>query len=407
MGGRALGEVKEADLELEELDVVKEEVGREGMEEQDLEDLAELKEGEGIDKLLTDDESEVKINLSTGLDALKIASNGVAYNVNEVLWCNLGVDVLDFKRYHQEFQKAYTELSSQLQENFGIFSRVGRYGLEIHYFGRWYLFSKDYITGKNIVAGDKSVFASYLYSQVDLESKRVKGRYLTIKEAEEARHVAVEQFIILPTEQDIKLKDMLVSYSLTRPKDWIDGFEEITEDLGLEVPKFYMDKGAIIREDAMNNKKRLEWKYDKNSVMTLIDVMCKEWEKHGDSNRKPDNKVVRGGGITLVNLTPEQRKYREYIENNVKQALKITNKVSDIYRIKFSNTTTSCYVEFTDIGVYDLKVSIRDHEEMHENGYYRFYIDAVGRENFSKRLAVVIEALIDGKRKDGTGSLFN
>lgn len=71
-----------------------------------------------------------------------------------------------------------------------------------------------------------------------------------------------------------------------------------------------------------------------------------------------------------------------------------------MYKITYSNTTTSCYVDFTYGSLYDLNISIRDHEEMHENGYIKFYIDAVGREDFSKRLAKVLESLVQQKRDE-------
>ena len=339
-------------------------------------------------------------------DGLMLASIGVAYNVNQVLWDNLGVNKLTFMQYHQEFQKAYKELATELEEKTGVTTKLGRYGIAICYYGKQYLYSKDYVTGQNIVAGDESVFANNLIRTVDLDSKRVNGRYLTSTDAEEVRHVAVEQFIILPTEHEMWLKDKLVTISLTRPKDWMQEMQRLTEKLGLERPNMHMEKGDILIQHRSGKKKKVEWKYDKESVKTLIYEMCKFWEKDKTSNRKPDNNVVRGGGITLVNLTQEQKDYREYIKQQVRLALGKSKKVTDVHRINFSNTTTSCYVDFTDAGLYDLKVSIRDHEEMHENGYYRFYIDAVGREEFSDRLALVIDALVKSRQSKRDGRMF-
>lgn len=334
-----------------------------------------------------------------GVKPLMLASIGVAYDTDKILWDNLGGNKLTFMRYHQEFQKAYTELAKELTETFGVNVAVGRYGLEINYYGKDYIYSKDYVTGQNVVSGEDSVFANYLVQKVNIDNKRVVGRYLTKGESEEVLRVAVEQFIILPTDIEMRLKEKLVTLSLTRPKDWIQEMQGLTERLGLEKPQMHMEKDGIVIQRSLKSKMRIEWKFDKESVKSLVNGMCKFWEKDKKSNRKPDNKVVRGGGITLVNLTQEQKDYREYISKQVKDALSKAKNVSDLYKITYSNTTTSCYVDFTDSELYDLKISIRDHEDMHENGYYRFYIDAVGREDFSKRLAMVVDELVK-VRKD-------
>ena len=170
--------------------------------------------------------------------------------------------------------------------------------------------------------------------------------------------------------------------------------QRLTVKLGLPEPKMYMEQGDIIQEYEDGRKKKVQWKYDVNSVKEFIGNMCLYWEEDENSNRKPSNEVVRGGGITIVNLTQDQKNYRKYVDEMVEDAVKKSKGVSDVYRINYSNTTTSCYLELTDVGLYDIKISIRDHEEMHEKDYYKFYIDAVGREDFSSRLAVVIDELV-------------
>lgn len=326
--------------------------------------------------------------------------SGIAYTINDVLTKNIGADELGFMRYHQEFQKAYKDLGDELREAFSVSDvNIGKYGLAMDYNGDRYVFSKDYRTGDNLVTGVNTSFATYLQKRVQLDGCRVEGRYLNPKQVEEVRHVAVEQFIILPTEQSKKFKRLLSSYSLNRPKDWLEGLSEITEELGLEVPKMGMEQGDIhVYLD--HEECTVEWKNSVESAKELVDVMCKVWEKDEESNRKPDNTVVKGGGITLVNLTKEQKEYRQYIEDMVKKALGYINNVNSMYKITYSNTTTSCYVDFTYGSLYDLNISIRDHEEMHENGYIKFYIDAVGREDFSKRLAKVLESLVQQKRDE-------
>lgn len=324
---------------------------------------------------------------------LMLASNGVAYNADNVLWANIGANKHLFMRYHQEFQKAYQEVATDLHNTYGAMTKVKPYGIQIDVYGKQYIFSKDYVTGQNLIAGDDTVFANYIINTYDLEDSRIRGKYLTAKEVDEVKQVAVEQFIILPTEQDMRLKERIMTLSLNRPKDWIKEMQAITERLGLAKPRLEMEKGDI--EVFKNNQpmKRISWKYDKESVKELILVMCTFWEEDSKSNRKPNNKVVRGGGITLVNLTKEQRDYREYINEQIKQAVGKSKYVSSVYKVNFSNTTTSCYVDFT-YGEYDLHISIRDHEEMHEKGYYRFYIDAVGQEEFSNRLARIMDKLV-------------
>lgn len=341
-----------------------------------------------------------KVSLQEGVSEdtqgkeLMLASIGVAYTANKVLWDNLGVNKLTFMQYHQDFQKAYRELAEELKKELGIRADVGRYGIKLSYYGKEYIFSKDYITGNNLIAGDESAFANNLIKKVDLDKSRVIGEYLTGREAEEARRVVVQQFIILPTEQEKRLKEKLVTISLKRPKDWVIEVVRITEQLGLETPDIKMEKGDIVLTQPNGKKTRIQWKYDIESVKSLLDRMCLFWEKDGVSNRKPNNKVVRGGGITLVNLTPEQKSYREYLKNQVELAVHKSKKVSGLYNINFSNTTTSCYVDLTAEGLYDLKISIRDHEERHDKEYYRFYINAVGREEFSNRLSMVIDELV-------------
>lgn len=329
-----------------------------------------------------------------GAEGLKLASVGVVYTGDKVLWDNLGSNRLMFMRYHQEFQKAYKDFANELYENYKVGVDVRKYGVLINANGKEYLFSKDYVTGLNMVSGEDTVFANYIIQHTDLDSKRIKGKYLTKQEAEKVRKVAIEEFIILPTEQDIEFKEKIVTLSLTRPKDWVEDMQRLTVKLGLPEPKMYMEQGDIIQEYEDGRKKKVQWKYDVNSVKEFIGNMCLYWEEDENSNRKPSNEVVRGGGITIVNLTQDQKNYRKYVDEMVEDAVKKSKGVSDVYRINYSNTTTSCYLELTDVGLYDIKISIRDHEEMHEKDYYKFYIDAVGREDFSSRLAVVIDELV-------------
>ena len=357
------------------------------------------KEHKDVDMALDEDK---EVSKERGEDSLQIASVGIVYTPEEIIWENIGSNKVKFVRYHQEFQKAYQQLATHIYEAFGAETQVKAFGVEIKAFGKEYFYSKDYVTGLNVMAGEDTALANYILTHADLDDKRVRGRYLTEKEAEEVRHVAVEQFIILPTEVSMRLREKLVTLTLQRPKSWIEEFTTITEMLGVEVPKMWMEQGDVLIQDGNSIKRnsidKVLWKFDKGSVKDFINIMCKYWEKDESSNRKPKNDVIRGAGITLVNHTNEQREYRDYIDKMVKKALTKTNKVNDLYKVTYSNTTTSCYVEFTNFDLYDLKISIRDHEEMRDNGHYRFYIDAVGREDFSTRLALVIEELIRTKR---------
>lgn len=347
-------------------------------------------------------EDNIKLEVEGGDEKFRLASIGVAYTADSILWDNLGSNRLTFKRYHQEHKKTYSDFATLVHSQFGVTTKVKRYGVEIEAFGNKYVFSKDYVTDKKMMAGASTVFAEYILNKIPVSSSQIVGKYLEESDLEEIRRVAVEQFIILPTHVDIELKDKLLTLSLKRPKDWLEAMESITGMLGVDVPIMRMEKGDIIVNLGGKKIKKVEWKYDKDSVKKLVSVMCQFWEKDKSSNRKPDNQVVRGGGVTIVNLTKEQRDYREYVNGMVKKTLAKTTKVSGVSKINFSNTTTSCYVDFTNLGLTDIKVSIRDHEEMHENGYYRFYIDAVGREDFSGRLAVVLDALVKTKQASTT-----
>lgn len=356
------------------------------------------KEQQGVEIELVEEE----LDKEREEDRLQVASVGIVYTPEEIIWENIGSNKVRFVRYHQEFQKAYQHLATKLHEEFKVETTVKAFGVVIKAFGKVYFYTKDYVTGLNVMAGEDTAFANYILTHADLDDKRIRGRYLTKKEAEEVRNVAVEQFIILPTEVTMRLREKLVTITLQRPKSWIEEFATITEMLGVEVPKMWMEQGDVLIQDGDSIKRNaidtVLWKFDKESVKDFVNIMCQYWEKDEASNRKPKNEVVRGAGITLVNHTKEQREYRDYIDKTVKKALSKTNKVNDVYKVTYSNTTTSCYVEFTNFEMYDLKISIRDHEEMRDNGHYRFYIDAVGREDFSTRLALVIEELIRIKR---------
>lgn len=361
---------------------------------------------EVVEKEQQDDGMELdedkEVSKERGEDKLQIASVGIVYTPEEIIWDNLGSNRLKFVRYHQEFQKAYQQLATHIYEEFGAETRVKKFGVEVKAFGKEYFYSKDYITGINVMSGEDTALANYILAHANLDDKRVHGKYLTEKEAEEVGQVAVEQFIILPTEVSIRLKEKLVTLTLQRPKSWIEEFTTITKMLGVEVPKIWMEQGDVLIQEEGSIKRnsidKVLWKFDKGSVKEFINIMCKYWEKDKKSNRKPKNDVIRGAGITLVNHTKEQREYRDYIDKMINKALKKTSKVNDVYKVTYSNTTSSCYVEFTDLEVYDLKISIRDHEEMRDNGHYRFYIDAVGQEDFSGRLALVIDELVNLRR---------
>ena len=129
--------------------------------------------------------------------------------------------------------------------------------------------------------------------------------------------------------------------------------------------------------------------------------MTKIWRENKDIYLNPKNNIVRGGGMTLVNLNQSQKEYRDYVESNVKKALKLSKNVLTAHKIKHSNTTFSSYVTFTLLDGKDLKISIRDHSTIYEKGYVRFYIDAKNREDFSKRLARTVDKLVKNKTKRG------
>ena len=64
-----------------------------------------------------------------GAEGLKLASVGVVYTGDKVLWDNLGSNRLMFMRYHQEFQKAYKDFANELYENYKVGVDVRKYGV--------------------------------------------------------------------------------------------------------------------------------------------------------------------------------------------------------------------------------------------------------------------------------------
>lgn len=331
---------------------------------------------------------------------LLIASGGILYSLNSIKMINIGGVKVSFLRHHKENQNIYKEVAERLVEDFDVKVEVGKYGVKISKDGEDYLYSiSDGGYGYPLVSGENTVFSLYLQNKMRGYNEIVKTDYLKKVQVDRILKVIESGFILLPHEQEKKVKEIIQTTSKRKPMDWVEEFKEVTKELGVNEPicRMVKDELEVKRVDVKGNEhpvKKFSWRNDYESVKNLVDAMNLVWRENKDIYLKPNNKVIRGGGMTLVNLNQSQKDYREYIEDNVEEALKLTKHVLSAYKVKHSNTTFSSYVIFTLLDGEDLKISIRDHSNIYEKGYVRFYIDAKNREDFSKRLARTVDKLV-------------
>lgn len=334
---------------------------------------------------------------------LVIAGRGILYSLNDIEKVNIGGEKVSFLRHHKENQPVYEGIATNLEEEFGVKVVVGKFGLKVVKDGEEYFYSiTDGGEGYPLVAGENTVFSLYLQNKVRGYNEVIKSDYLRVKQVDRILNVIESGFILLPYEQEKKVQEIIHTTSKRKPMDWVKEFTEITEELGINKPICRMDKDKleIKREDIkgrVHPVKKFSWRNDYDSVKELVEAMTLIWRGNKDIYLKPNNNVVRGGGMTIVNVTQSQKDYRKYVEKNVREALDLSKNVLSAYKIKHSNTTFSSYVTFTLLDGKDLKISIRDHSNIYEKGYVRFYIDAKNQEDFSKRLARTVDKLVKNR----------
>lgn len=332
-----------------------------------------------------------------------VASGGIIYTLNEIKKVNIGGDRVSFIINQKENKDLYKRIEHFLKENFDLKTTLGKYGVLINKDGKdyFYTLTKE---GKVLIDGDNTVFSQYLKDRVKGDKKRNSEDYLSKNHVKGLLKEVESGFIFLPVDVELKLEEVVQTVSLRKPSEWIEEFIKITDKLGIKKANVEMNKDEIIikketYKGVYNQVRKIKWKNSYNSVRELVEGMCVLWRDNKEVYLKPDNKIVRGGRMTLVNLTQAQKDYRSYIDNRVDKTLNQTKGILTKNKIRHSNTTFSSYVTLVSLEGDELKISIRDHSDIYEKGFIRFYIDSKNREDFSKRLALVIDKLMKENKK--------
>lgn len=287
----------------------------------------------------------------------------IEYTYDNIESCELGIDLQSFKRNHYNVRGVYETISRNYK------GKMGNYGVQITIKGVNYFYTVGFDGYVRVKSTSDTILKGQLQGDEIVYTCKERN-YFTDEEKEDIWGKVLADGVELPN--DIK-ED--INYVL----DVVDKNDEILEEINKVLKKYNVWELETV-EDWEN---------------TLNDHLRKKREYVRDK----ESSLVRGAGVTLIKPKDDYKEYRESL-------VKILDKVKDSskrvvgYKHLFSNTTTSCYIDFTILGLEeDFKVTVRNHDKIKEQGYYKVYVEDNNLEGLEERLSELIKTHIEIKER--------